>query len=236
MTFCCHAPRADSWVTTRAPVRVSCQPVTPMRAASTGNGTRSSLATSRCLVVLMVAVSQTARIGVKTLCTGSQWGEVLGQRLNDRPPYRFGQVVAHAVDDDIACAVDHASHVATVPWPHHRILRTVYDDGGCRDPAGIALQAAGAENRVELAQHALRVVAACRQFLDAAAQLINGWKEIRAVDDRDVADLVRQLLFGRCVFGGCAERQPDHLPPRHRREWLARASHDEAKRQGPGGG
>src|ERR1700694_490015 len=160
MIFCCNEPLPASLLTTRAPVRVICQPVAPMRAASTGNGTRSSLATSRCLVVLMVAVSQTARIRVKTLCTGSQWGEVLGQRLHDRPPYRFGQVVAHAVDDDIACAVDHASHVATVPWPHHRILRTVYDNGGCRDPASIALHAAGSENRGELERAGLRGVAA----------------------------------------------------------------------------
>ena len=42
-------PWPGSLVRTRAPVRVSCQPVTPMRAASTGSGTRSSLATSRCV-------------------------------------------------------------------------------------------------------------------------------------------------------------------------------------------
>ncbi len=55
MTFCCSEPRPASFVTTRAPVRVICQPVAPMRAASIGNGTRSSLATSRCLVVLIAS-------------------------------------------------------------------------------------------------------------------------------------------------------------------------------------
>ena len=47
MIFCCSEPLPASLVTTRAPVRVICQPVAPMRAASTGSGTRSSLATSR---------------------------------------------------------------------------------------------------------------------------------------------------------------------------------------------
>src|SRR4051812_4535764 len=61
MTFCCREPRPRKLLTTRAPVRVICQPVAPMRAASTGNGTRSSLATSRCFVVVIVPVSQRAR-------------------------------------------------------------------------------------------------------------------------------------------------------------------------------
>src|SRR5271166_1177883 len=59
ITFCCHGPLAGSLVTTRAAVRVTCQPVAAARAASTGKGTRSSLATSRCLVELIEAVCQT---------------------------------------------------------------------------------------------------------------------------------------------------------------------------------
>src|SRR5215208_7459730 len=77
MTFCCSEPLPVSVVTTLAPVRVICQPVAPMRAASTGNGTRSSLATSRCLVVGMVAVSQSRRSGEK-MC-GPRHSETLSR-------------------------------------------------------------------------------------------------------------------------------------------------------------
>src|ERR1700754_3310770 len=70
MIFCCNEPRPASLVTTRAPVRVICQPVKPMRAASTGSGTRSSLATSRCLVVLIGAVSQSRLCAVKSCGAG----------------------------------------------------------------------------------------------------------------------------------------------------------------------
>ena len=38
-----------------------------------------------------------------------------------RPPHRCGQVVAHAVDDHEARAVDDASEVAAVADSHHRI-------------------------------------------------------------------------------------------------------------------
>src|SRR6185312_4738144 len=58
ITFCCHGPRPGSVVTMRAAERVTCQPVTATRAASTGSGTRSSLATSRCLVEPISAVCQ----------------------------------------------------------------------------------------------------------------------------------------------------------------------------------
>src|SRR5271166_6673274 len=58
ITFCCQGPLPGSLLTTRAAVRVTCQPVTATRAASIGNGTRSSLATSRCLVELISAVCQ----------------------------------------------------------------------------------------------------------------------------------------------------------------------------------
>src|ERR1700756_260945 len=64
ITFCCHGPLPGSLGTTRAAVRLTCQPVTATRAASTGKGTRSSLATSRCLVELIPAVCQTG--GVKS--------------------------------------------------------------------------------------------------------------------------------------------------------------------------
>src|SRR3954467_11188143 len=114
MIFCCSEPLPASLVTTRAPVRVICQPVAPMRAASTGNGTRSSLATSRCLVVLIVPVSQRARIRGKFVWSRSHCGEVLGERLDARPPHRLGQVMAHSVDDDVVGAHDGASNIATV--------------------------------------------------------------------------------------------------------------------------
>ena len=47
MTLSPRLPLVPSLVSTRAPVRVSCQPVAPTRAASIGSGTRSSLATWR---------------------------------------------------------------------------------------------------------------------------------------------------------------------------------------------
>ena len=93
--------------------------------------------------------------------------------------------------------------------------------------AGVAQQAAGAEDGVELAQHALRVVAAGPQFLDAAAQRVRRGKEVGAVDHRDVADLEGQPLLPGGVPGGRAERQLDHPPPWQRRERLAGGGHDQ---------
>ena len=72
MTFCCSEPRPASLVTTRAPVRVICQPVAPMRAASIGNGTRSSLATSRCLVVLIASSLSKSAVTRENVWTRSQ--------------------------------------------------------------------------------------------------------------------------------------------------------------------
>src|ERR1700712_5117311 len=62
MNFCWNERGVGSLLMTRAPVRVSCHPVTPIRAASTGNGTRSSLATSRCLVGVITAVCQIGQV------------------------------------------------------------------------------------------------------------------------------------------------------------------------------
>ena len=98
-------------------------------------------------------------------------GEVLGERLDDGAPHRFGQVVAHAVDDDEPRARDRPGQVAAVARAHHRIVGAVDDHRRRGDAAGVAQQAAGAEDRVELAQHALRVVASGAQLLDPAAQL-----------------------------------------------------------------
>src|SRR5882757_4341120 len=79
-TFSCRDPRPISLVRTRAPVRVTCQPVMPMRAASTGNGTRSSRATSRCLVEFIPAVSQKQRSGEK----GVGWVTPLRSHLREK--------------------------------------------------------------------------------------------------------------------------------------------------------
>src|ERR1700754_3545141 len=122
MIFCCSEPLPASWVTTRAPVRVICQPVAPMRAASTGRGTRSSLASSRCLL-LIGPVSQSSGSCSESVWSRSQGAEVLRKRLDDRPPHRFGQVVAHAIDDDVGRALDHPCDIASVAGPYHRILR-----------------------------------------------------------------------------------------------------------------
>src|SRR5271156_4131728 len=67
ITFCCHGPLPGSLLTTRAAVQVTCQPVTAARAASIGNGTRSSLAPSRCLVGLIPAVCQTPGVNSQLL-------------------------------------------------------------------------------------------------------------------------------------------------------------------------
>ncbi|CKT40817.1 Uncharacterised protein [Mycobacterium tuberculosis] len=50
ITFCCQGPFRGTLPMNRTAVRVTCQPVAATRAASTGSGTRSSLATSRCVV------------------------------------------------------------------------------------------------------------------------------------------------------------------------------------------
>ena len=59
-TLSCQGLLVGAWPGS-APVRVSCQLVAPMRAASIGSGTRSSFATSRLLVELIVEVCRLGR-------------------------------------------------------------------------------------------------------------------------------------------------------------------------------
>ena len=92
-----------------------------------------------------------------------------GERLDDGAPHRFGQIVTHAVDDDETRTADRPCQGAAVARPHQRIVGAVNDDGRRGDGAGIAHQAAGAEDGVELTQHALRVITSGAQRLDAAA-------------------------------------------------------------------
>ena len=128
---------------------------------------------------------------------------------------------------------DDPSKVAAVADSHHRILRAVNDDRRRGDPPGEPQQASGAEDRVELPQAALRVVAAGGQFLDATAQLVVRRKEVGPVDHRDVADFVGELVLRRGVLGGRIERQLDHPPPRQRRQRLARTRHQQRQRNDP---
>ena len=114
--------------------------------------------------------------------------------------------------------------------------RAVDDDRRRADAAGVAQQAAGAEDGVELAQHALRVVAAGASGSrrgGAAASSVG--RKLGPLMIAMLRTSTASLVLPRRVLRGRVERQLDHPPPRQRRQRLVRTGHDQRQRRDPVG-